>query len=204
MNSQSISSVHLARLFYVIGPSGSGKDSVMSLIREQWSQHIVIAHRYITRDASAGSENHVALSAQEFEQRQNKHFFALDWQANGHCYGIGCEVDAWLAKGVDVMVNGSRAYLEQARVRYGDALIPVVIEVATDILKQRLAARGRESREEIELRLIRAETLKQQNIEGAIMLDNSGLLSDTILPFNDYYQTHLELVLSLKSIEDQS
>ncbi|MGO2419591.1 MAG: ribose 1,5-bisphosphokinase [Vibrio casei] len=191
MNSQSISSIQSARLFYVIGPSGSGKDSVMSLIREQWSQHIVIAHRYITRDASAGSENHVALSVQEFEQRQNKNFFALDWQANGHCYGIGCEVDAWLAKGVDVMVNGSRAYLEQARERYGAALIPVVIDVAIDILKQRLTARDRESAQEIEWRLIRAEQLKQHNIEGAIMLDNSGLLSDTIVPFNDYYQTRL-------------
>lgn len=191
MNSQSIPSVHSARLFYVIGPSGSGKDSVMSLIRDQWPQHIVIAHRYITRDASAGSENHVALSAQEFAQRQKKHFFALDWQANGHCYGIGCEVDVWLTKGVDVMVNGSRAYLEQARERYGDALIPVVIDVATDILKQRLTARDRESAQEIEWRLIRAEQLKQHNIEGAIMLDNSGFLSDTIVPFNDYYQTRL-------------
>ncbi|OEF28973.1 ribose 1,5-bisphosphokinase [Vibrio rumoiensis] len=181
-----------ARLFYVIGPSGAGKDSVMNLIRDHWSQHIVIAHRYITRDAGAGNENHVALSQREFTQRKEKCLFALDWQANGYCYGIGCEVDTWLKKGVDVMVNGSRAHLKQAQQRYGSALVPVVITVESEILKSRLIARGRESLQEIEQRLIRAKQLNQQRIEGAILLDNSGCLEQTIEVFNVYYQQRLE------------
>lgn len=182
-----------ARLFYVIGPSGSGKDSVINMIRERWPQHLVVAHRYITRDANAGGENHVALTPSEFMQRQQKQFFALNWQANGYSYGIGCEIDTWLGKGMDVIINGSRAYLSQAQQRYGELLVPVVIEVSTDILEQRLIDRGRESREEIELRLIRAQQLTQKNIKGSIKLNNSARLEQTIKPFNDYYQQRIAL-----------
>ncbi|MCF7355064.1 ribose 1,5-bisphosphokinase [Vibrio sp. CK2-1] len=185
-----------ACLFYVIGASGSGKDSVINRIRDHWPKHIMIAHRYITRSADAGSENHVALSSHEFSQRKDNQLFALDWQANGHCYGIGCEVDVWLDKGVDVMINGSRAYLEQAKKRYGSALIPVVISVESRILKERLIARGRESLEEIEQRLIRSNQLNLQPIKGAIQLDNSGCLDEAIEPFNQYYQQRL---LSIQS-----
>lgn len=188
-----------ACLFYVIGPSGSGKDSVISRIREHWPKHIMIAHRYITRFADAGSENHVALSSHEFLQRKDNQFFALDWQANGHYYGIGCEIDVWLDKGVDVMVNGSRAYLEQAKKRYGNALIPVVITVESSILKNRLIARGRENLKEIEQRLIRSNQLNLQSIKGALSLDNSGCLDKAIEPFNHYYQQRLLSIQSCSS-----
>ena len=185
-----------ACLFYVIGASGSGKDSVMNRIREHWPKHIMIAHRYITRSADAGSENHVALSSHEFSQRKDNQFFALAWQANGHHYGIGCEVDVWLDKGIDVMINGSRAYLKQAKKRYGSALIPVVITVENSILKERLIARGRENSDEIEQRLTRSNQLNLQPIKGAIQLDNSGYLDKTVEPFNHYYQQRL---LSIQS-----
>ncbi len=49
-----------ARLIYVMGASGSGKDSLMRYAREKLAKHsnIVFAHRYITRPADAGGENH--------------------------------------------------------------------------------------------------------------------------------------------------
>lgn len=54
------------QLYYVIGPSGSGKDSIISALREQFVKDLVVAHRYITRAADAGGENHVELSDDEF------------------------------------------------------------------------------------------------------------------------------------------
>lgn len=143
-----------ARLFYVIGASGSGKDSLLRHAREQLSGHssIVFAHRYITRPHDAGGENHIALNEAEFDARLAGGLFAMHWSSHGLRYGIGKEINLWLAKGCSVVLNGSREYLERAMLNYHE-LTPVLIEVAPDILKQRLQARGRESPEDIERRL---------------------------------------------------
>lgn len=183
-----------AQLFYIIGPSGSGKDSIISQIRSEWPMHIMVAHRYITRRADAGNENHVALSSDEFYKRKERQLFSLNWYANGHHYGIGCEVDVWLRKGVDVIVNGSRAHLPQAQQRYGDSLVPIVITVDHQVLKERLIARGRETLEEINQRLTRSLSLKSTVINQAMTLDNSGHLKQTVEPFNRYYQQKLKSI----------
>jgi phosphonate metabolism protein PhnP len=67
-------------------------------------------------------------------------------------YGIPIEIDQWLAEGHDVLINGSRGHLPQARARYPDLLV-VLLCVDQAVLRQRLLARGRESAEEIEARL---------------------------------------------------
>lgn len=56
----------MGRLIWLMGPSGSGKDSLLSALRQREHSQLLVAHRYITRDANAGSENHIALSEQEF------------------------------------------------------------------------------------------------------------------------------------------
>ncbi len=44
-------------------------------------QGICFAHRYITRAADAGGENHVALSPEEFATRRKARLFALSWRS---------------------------------------------------------------------------------------------------------------------------
>lgn len=110
------------RLWYVVGPSGAGKDSVMAYARQHCPPGLplVFAHRYITRPADAGGENHVALSEAEFRWRAERGLFAMTWTRNGLHYGIGREVQDWLADGIDVVVNGSRHSLESARTVFPD------------------------------------------------------------------------------------
>ena len=146
-----------ATLFYVVGASGSGKDSLLRHAREQLSGHhnIVFAHRYITRPHDAGGENHIALSDAEFDARLSGGLFAMHWSSHGLRYGIGKEINLWLAKGCSVVLNGSREYLEKAILNYHE-LTPVLVEVTPEALKQRLQARGRETPEEIEQRLSHA------------------------------------------------
>ncbi len=102
-------------LFYLMGPSGSGKDSLLRALRERLGpdDRIVIAHRYITREADA-NEASVALTPDEFRRRQALGCLALDWHSHGLHYGIGIEIEQWLARGLTVIVNGSREYLPQA------------------------------------------------------------------------------------------
>lgn len=114
------------KLIWLMGASGSGKDSLLTELRQREQTQLLVAHRYITRDASAGSENHIALSEQEFFTRAGQNLLALSWHANGLYYGVGIEIDLWLHAGFDVVVNGSRAHLPQARARYHRRCCPSV------------------------------------------------------------------------------
>ena len=73
----------MGKLIWLMGPSGSGKDSLLAELRLREQTQLLVAHRYITRDASAGSENHIALSEQEFFTRAGQNLLALSWHANG-------------------------------------------------------------------------------------------------------------------------
>ncbi|MDZ7593598.1 MAG: phosphonate metabolism protein/1,5-bisphosphokinase (PRPP-forming) PhnN [Thiobacillus sp.] len=167
-------------LLYVIGASGSGKDSLMQVAREALADNpeVIFAHRYITRPAHAGGENHVALSEAEFDARLARKLFAMHWRSHGLRYGLGSELDHWLAKGLTVVVNGSREYLDEASEKYS-ALKPVLIEVSTEVLCQRLKSRGRESVADIETRLIRAEAFKQLRHPQLLRLSNNAPLNET-------------------------
>lgn len=167
-----------APLIYVVGASGSGKDSLMQYCRERLNGNpsVQFAHRYITRAAHAGGENHIQLSQQEFAAREQAGLFALHWSSHGHSYGIGVEIDQWLAKGVTVVVNGSREYMPEARKRY-KTLLPVWIDVSHEVLRKRLVERGRESDALIEARLARHQRMTKPDGDG-IIISNDGALAD--------------------------
>lgn len=167
-----------SRLFYLMGPSGSGKDSLLRQCRSQITvaDRCFIAHRYITRPPELAGENHIWLSEFEFQKRVELQAFALHWQANGLHYGIGSEIDSWLDQGINVLVNGSRGYLSQAQQLYHHRLIPLALQVDSDCLVQRLRQRGRETEQQIEQRLERALVYQQQLPAGVVRIDNNGTL----------------------------
>ncbi|MGK3137054.1 ribose 1,5-bisphosphokinase [Pantoea trifolii] len=167
----------MARLIWLTGPSGSGKDSLLNALREAPPENLLIAHRYITRAADAGGENHVALSEAEFRRREALGLFAVSWQAHGMHYGLGEEIDLWLARGLNVLVNGSRLHLPIVQQNYGTQLLPLVLQVSPVVLETRLLQRGRESEAEIERRLARAAEPLPAHCHA---LNNDGALSDTL------------------------
>jgi len=172
----------MAFLFYVAGPSGSGKDSLINGLRERLGggTSVLFAHRYITRCWKAGGENHVELSEEEFLQRAKAGLFSMQWQANNCCYAIGIEIHSWLNSGHSVVVNGSRAHLEEAISHFGERLIPVLISVNPDRLRQRLLTRGRENESEIDARLARNQIFEQQLHGRVVELTNDGDLATAV------------------------
>lgn len=177
-------------LLYVIGASGSGKDSLMRHAREALApdSRVVFAHRYITRPHDAGGENHVALSEAEFEARVTRNLFPLYWYSHGMRYGIGCELNHWLDKGLTVVLNGSRAYLHEASRNYPE-LLPVLIEVSADTLRARLHARGRENAEDIETRLQRAGEFDRLHHAKLLRFSNDASLHETGPEFAELIRT---------------
>jgi len=158
-----------APLVYVMGPSGAGKDSVLARARGLLPQDapVVFAHRYITRPAEAGGENHVALSAAEFKLRRERGLFAFHWQAHGNDYAIGSEIKAWRRAGLTVVISGSREHFSTLAEQDPD-VHPVLITAPPDRLAERLAARGREDAQATAARLQRSD---------AYAVDDSRLLT---------------------------
>jgi ribose 1,5-bisphosphokinase len=92
----------------------------------------MFAHRYITRSAAEGGANQVELSEAEFALRKRLGLFVMDWEMSGHRYGIGTELNYWLAAGLSVVVNGSHAHLEHALKAYPEMTVIWVTEEPED------------------------------------------------------------------------
>ena len=185
------------QLFYVIGASGVGKDSLMMHARGRLAddKSVIFAHRYITRPVELGGENHIALSDKEFDSRLHGGCFAMHWYSHGLSYGIGIEINQWLVKGINVVMNGSRGYLQEASWRYPE-LRPVLIRVSPDKLKQRLLARGRESAEDIKHRLTRASQFESLRHLSLITITNDGLLEEAGEVFAQLISSHAPKIRS--------
>lgn len=173
------------RLVYLMGPSGAGKDSLLDGARDRLGAlGCRVARRVITRSAEAVGEDAIAVSADEFGRRLLAGDFVMSWRANGLAYGIGKEIDTWLAAGHHVLVNGSRGYLHEARRRY-PCLLPILLEVEPDVLRSRLLRRGRETVDEIDARLARNAVFASGAADGdsiePVRLDNSGVLESAII-----------------------
>lgn len=167
------------KLIYLMGPSGSGKDSLIEAAREPLrAMGCEVMRRVITRSAESVGEDAVGVTPEEFERRAQKGDFALAWHANGLAYGIPAQMDRFLAAGRHVLVNGSRANLRQAMGRY-PALVPVLLTVSDEVLRGRLLRRGRETLEQIEARLARNALFKDRRSsdEPVLLIDNSGELA---------------------------
>ena len=167
-----------APLFYVMGPSGAGKDSVLARARALLSADAstVFAHRYITRPPETSGENHVALSEAEFALRRAHGLFAFHWQAHGNHYGIGREIHAWRKAGLSVVVSGSREHFLNVAGVDPDTY-PVLITAPAERLRERLAARGREDAAGAGRRLERSDAYDVHD-PRLITISNDGPLDE--------------------------
>jgi len=168
------------RLFAVVGPSGAGKDTLL-LAAVRARPDLVLVRRVVTRPEEAGGEPFEGVSEAEFEARRASGGFALDWCAHGLRYGIPAGIETELAEGRDVVFNGSRAMIDAARERYPDLRV-ILVTASPETLAARLAARGRESAEDIKARLDRASH-DTAALGAHDVVENDGALDDAVAAF---------------------
>jgi ribose 1,5-bisphosphokinase len=181
-----------SKLFYLMGASGSGKDTLLRCVQTRMDHEarIRFARRYITRASEQDSENHIGVTESEFESLLRSGRFAMHWTSHGLRYGIGIEISRWLGDGFDVVVNGSRDYFSEAARMYPN-IIPVLISVSEKLLRERLHQRGREPAAEIEERLAhtRAVTGPLQH-PRLITIDNNGPLEEACGKLISIFSSH--------------
>jgi ribose 1,5-bisphosphokinase len=147
------------RLVYVVGPSGAGKDSVLSWISKYTHSTVKVhwARRIIDRPkfSGAGAEDHLEVDTAGFQKLLANNELAMYWHANSHHYGIHkTELLSLNDPNTCVVVNGSRAHLPVAATLYPELTV-VHITADIEVLRERLYARARESQKDIESRLNR-------------------------------------------------
>ena len=170
-------------LFLVVGPSGAGKDSLIDGAKAALvgNGQYVFPRRYITRPADAGGEDHIPVSTEMFETMNGRGDMLLEWYAHKLRYGFPVAVQDHLGQGRNVIVNVSRTVVDEARIKLQPMKV-LYINVAENILAERLKARGRESASDIKRRVERAQAY-QLDGEDVIMIDNGGVLDASIASF---------------------
>ena len=179
-------------LVIVIGPSGSGKDTLISGAKTALANDpdFYFTPREITRPSSVSGESHIAVSEEEFLRRRDSGDYAICWHAHDVWYGIDRSIEDRLAEGKVVVFNGSRAAIKESKRRFPGARI-VFVYAPEDVLAERLTARRRESEQQLKERL--ARNLQFSDIpEGVTVLSNTGSLAKIV----DEFLVKLHLVLS--------
>ncbi len=168
----------MSALVAVVGPSGVGKDSILQYAAARLSsdQNFHFVKRSITRPADSGGEDHKALSIEEFDAHESDGEFVIAWQAHGLKYGIPKSAKEFVDKGGVAVVNGSRHAMHLFAATF-ENLIIVSIVAEPKVIVERLRSRGRESDEEILMRLER-EKPELEKFGRVLTLDNSGKLAD--------------------------
>ncbi len=176
----------------ILGPSGSGKDSLLSHAREQLGarRDIRFIRRAITRPAHEESEDFLSLTEEAFEAAVQSGRFCFHWQANGLRYGLPDSMKGFVADGGLAVVNGSRAAYPEMGAIF-PCLRSVLVRVDGSVLRERLRLRGREDVAEIEARITRAEAYLDA-IEPDAVIDNSGPLERSGEAFAAYLRKTAE------------
>lgn len=158
----------------VVGPSGAGKDTLLDHARRALAEEpdIHFVRRVVTRAPVPGNEDHATLSEAAFAAAEAGGAFAISWRAHGLSYGLPVEIDRHMAAGMAVVGNLSRAAVPLLQQRFANVVVALVT-ADPEILADRLAGRGRETREEILARLSRLSG-EAGRVPRAIEIANNG------------------------------
>ena len=172
-------------IFYVIGSSGVGKDSILNKVKKKltFENKFIFPKRFITRPNIDENEKHIALSKDDFNHRIDQNLFSLFWEAHEYFYGIGIEIEYWNHCGFHVIINGSRAYHNIAKLKYKN-LKSILIDADKSIIYKRLVVRDRESTELINKRMQRNEQFG--NMQFDFIIKNEFDLNDAVNSFLNY------------------
>lgn len=181
-----------AKLFVVSGPSGVGKGTLVSLLRDK-RPNLGLTVSATTRSPRPGEVDGVAyhfLSEEEFKKRVDAGEF-LEWaHVHGHCYGtLKSEVDRLISAGQSVVleidVQGGLMVYKQ----YPNAILVFIKPPSFEELEQRLRGRGTEDEKTISTRLSNASREMEYANDYTVCIVNDNLetaLSKLEEVFDDY------------------
>ncbi len=148
------------KLFVISGPSGAGKGTLVSRIREQHPALglTVSATTREPREGEVDGESYYFLTDDEFARRVDADEF-VEWaEVHGHRYGtLVSEVTSNLDAGRSLILEIDVQGAFQVKKRFPDAILIFIMPPSLEVLADRLSSRGTETPESLSLRLANAK-----------------------------------------------
>lgn len=172
-------------LIFVVGTSGSGKDSVMretlNYLRNQGITCRLLT-RIITRKSDV-NEKSIYMTVDQFKNHLND--FGLYWNVYDNWYGCPkADIEETMVQRELLLINVSRAVLHEARRKYPLCKI-ILITVPTETAELRIKKRGREDEIGFEKRLERMKTIVDMPPPD-LVVQNIGDLHETAEKVGNY------------------
>ena len=167
-----------AKLFVVSGPSGVGKGTLVSLLRDK-RPNLGLTVSATTRSPRPGEVDGVAyyfLSDEEFKKRVDAGEF-LEWaHVHGHCYGtLKSEVDRLISAGQSVVLEIDVQGGLMVHKQYPNAILVFIKPPSFEELEQRLRGRGTEDEKTISTRLSNASREMEHANDYTVCIVNDNL-----------------------------
>jgi len=143
------------RLFVVVGPSGTGKDTLIKEVMKDQDVHLsVSATTRKPRPGEVDGRDYVFVSDQEFENLVARGAF-MEWkEVFGRRYGtLASEVDKALADGKDVILEIDVKGAREVKSKVPDAKLIFIMPPSMEELEARLRGREADDEDEIEGRI---------------------------------------------------
>ena len=172
-------------LYVFTGPSGAGKGTLLSILREQDDKlfYSISATTRAPRPGETDGVQYYFLTKADFEQRIAQGAFLEHARYVDNYYGtLEAPVDEKLAAGYDVILEIEVQGAMQVHKKRPDAVMVFIAPPSFEELAARLRGRGTESEEKIQKRLetAREELTHQGEFDYVIVNDEVGRAVDEI------------------------
>lgn len=144
------------KLFIISAPSGAGKTTLCRRLLE-CCPDMFYSISYTTRSPRPGEtdgKDYHFITREAFLEKQTHNYWAEWARVHDHYYGTSAEfLSNSMAQGQDVLMDIDVQGAMQIKDRFPEAITIFIMPPSMDVLKQRLAGRGTDSRTTIEKRL---------------------------------------------------
>ena len=147
-------------LIVISGFSGSGKGTILKRLLRDYDEYVfsVSMTTRAPRDGEVDGKDYFFVTREEFEKTIKEDGFVEYAEYCGNYYGTPkAYVEEQLKKGKSVILDIEVQGAMQIKEKFPDALMVFVAPPSIDVLLQRLRARGTETEEVIQKRLLRAK-----------------------------------------------
>lgn len=178
-----------SKLFVISGPSGAGKGTLVTRVRERRSNLglTVSATTRAPRKGEVDGVNYFFLTREEFDRRVANGEF-VEWaEVHGNCYGtLVSEVTSKLASGASLILEIDVQGALQVKERFPEAVLIFIKPPSLEVLRERLVGRGTETPETIELRMANAadELALADRYDDVVVNDDLDRATDESFAFS--------------------
>lgn len=182
-----------SKLFVISGPSGAGKGTLVTRVRERRSNMglTVSATTRAPRKGEVDGVNYFFLTREEFDRRVANGEF-VEWaEVHGNCYGtLVSEVTSKLASGASLILEIDVQGALQVKERFPEAVLIFIKPPSLEVLRERLVGRGTETPETIELRMANAadELALADRYDDVVVNDDLDRATDELVRVLDMHE----------------